>query len=167
MKQTGMQRGFTLVELMIAVTILAIVAAIAVPSYRNSTLKSKRQNGIQCLVELQKRMEDYYGRNNQYPTLPQVGYAFVSGSSSNCPAAEGKPLYTVALTTYTMTPSSSCNICYQLQATGVGKQAQDGALVLGVDPRNTAPPSEAYHKMHITPATTPVYLDGWIFSPGH
>ena len=167
MNQSGMQRGVTLIELMVAVTILAIAAAIAIPSFRNSALKSNRQNGIQCLVELQKRVEDYYARNNQYPTnLPQIGYPFANGTGlSNCPAAEGPVLYMAVLTADAMEPASSCSICYQLQASGVGKQAQDGTLVLAIDPRSTAPPGESYHKMHITPAGA--YAAGWVFQPGH
>lgn len=163
------QRGYTLKELVIVVLIISILAGIAVRSFRKSTLKNNRQNGIACLVEIQKRMEDYYTRNagttdtagngtTGYPTLQQIGY-----SSGNCPVAEGNTLYTVALT-LPNTAITSCANCYLLTATGVGPQARDGTLLLSVDPRSTASNQNMYHKQHTTPGGTTV--EGWIFQPG-
>lgn len=162
------QRGYTLKELVIVVLIVSILSAIAVRSFRKSTLKSNRQNGVACLIELQKRMEDYYTRNagttvsggTGYPTLSQIGYP----SPSNCPVAEGNTtLYTLALT-LPNTAVSNCAVCYLLTATGVGRQAKDGVLLLSVDPRSTAANADIYHKQHITPSG--VTLEGWIFTPG-
>lgn len=166
MRARRFQSGYTLIELMVAASIMAILAGLAVRSYRSSTLKSNRQNGVECLVEVQKRLEDYYTRNNQYPpssssssTLSGVGYG-----SGNCPASEGSStLYTVAL----VQPNSavcSTNACYQLTATGVGRQAKDGTLLLSVDTRSTAGSGDVYHKQHITPSGTT--LDGWVYQPG-
>ncbi|MDB5977780.1 MAG: pilE [Nevskia sp.] len=166
------QRGYTLKELVIVVLIISILSAIAVRSYRKSVLKNNRQNGVACLIELQKRMEDYYSRNagttasnstsssnTGYPLLAQIGYG-----SGNCPVAEGNTtLYTVALV-LPNTVIANCSNCYKLTATGVSAQARDGALLLSVDPRSTAASTDIYHKQHITPGG--VTLEGWIFQPG-
>lgn len=52
-------RGFTLIELMIAVAIVGILAAIAYPSYMDSVRKSKRGHAKAALVELAQRAERY------------------------------------------------------------------------------------------------------------
>ena len=167
MNTPSKQRGYTLKELVIVVLIISILAATAIRSFRKSTMKSNRQNGIDCLVEIQKRMEDYYSRNagssatgSGYPTLSQIGY-----SAGSCPAPEGQPtsLYTVTLT-QPNTAIANCTLCYLLTATGAGAQAKDGTLLLSVDPRSTAVYSNVYDKQHKTPGGTTEA--GWIFSPG-
>ena len=45
-------RGFTLIELMIVVAIVAILAAIAYPSYREHVVKSRRATAQSCLLEM-------------------------------------------------------------------------------------------------------------------
>lgn len=167
MNSVSAQKGYTFKELVIVVLIISILSAIAVRSFRKYTLKNNRQNGVACLIELQKRMEDYYSRNagttasssTGYPLLSQIGYG-----SGNCPVAEGNStLYTVALV-LPNTAIANCANCYKLTATGVGAQARDGALLLSVDPRSTAASTDIYHKQHVTPGG--VTLEGWIFQPG-
>jgi len=145
-------RGFTLVEMMITLTILAIVSVVAFPMFRKATLKSNRPNGTECLVEVQKRMEDYYTRNNQYPTLAQIGYPSNADLKANCPiTSDGHTiLYEVDLQT---APTATSPI-YVLRASGIGAQAKDGTLLLAVDPRDpsTTGFTKAYDKQHMTPS---------------
>ena len=51
--------GFTLIELMIVVTIMAIIAAVAVPSYRNYNKRANRSAAAQLLLNIQNREEQY------------------------------------------------------------------------------------------------------------
>jgi type IV pilus assembly protein PilE len=59
-------RGFTLIELMIVVGIVAILAAIAYPSYADSVRKSKRGHAKAALVELAQRAERYRTVNQTF-----------------------------------------------------------------------------------------------------
>ena len=60
------QSGFTLIELMIAVVILAILAAIAMPMYSNYITKAKARNAQSDLVALSLVLESMYQRNLKY-----------------------------------------------------------------------------------------------------
>ena len=71
------QRGFTLIELMITVAVVAILAAIALPSYQEQVRKSRRSEAISTLGELQLRQERWRANNPSYGTLSQI-----TGSSS-------------------------------------------------------------------------------------
>ena len=60
------QAGFTLVELMIVIAVVAILAAIAYPSYRSAVLKGKRAQGRTAILELLQQQERYMTQNNSY-----------------------------------------------------------------------------------------------------
>jgi type IV pilus assembly protein PilE len=59
-------RGFTLIELMIALVIVAILAGIAVPSYRNYVLRSHRVEATAALLKVAAAQEKFYLQNNTY-----------------------------------------------------------------------------------------------------
>lgn len=61
--------GFTLVELMIVVAIIAILTSIAYPAYTSSILKGKRAEGRAALAELLQQQERYMTQNNVYLTF--------------------------------------------------------------------------------------------------
>lgn len=58
--------GFTLIELMIAVAIIAIIAAIAVPMYRNYISTSYNVEGMNNLHAIEIAQEEYFHDNNTY-----------------------------------------------------------------------------------------------------
>lgn len=60
--------GFSLIELMIVVVIIALLAAVALPSYQNSIAKSRRTVAKTALLDLAARQEKYYSTMNQYTT---------------------------------------------------------------------------------------------------
>lgn len=62
----GRQAGVTLIELMIVLVIVAILATIAVPSYRQYTIRAHRTEAKSALLKLQTKEEGYYLQNNQY-----------------------------------------------------------------------------------------------------
>ena len=68
-------RGFTLVELMIAVVVVAILATIAVPSYRQYVLRANRTVAKATAADLISRQEGYNLDHKRYATsLSKFGY---------------------------------------------------------------------------------------------
>ena len=63
-----LHRGFTLIELMIAVAILGIVTAIAYPSFVDSVRKGRRAEAIAALVSMQQAQERWRTNNANYTT---------------------------------------------------------------------------------------------------
>lgn len=61
-----LQRGFTLIELMVVVAIVAILVGIAVPTYQDSVRKSRRGQAKADLAEAAQAMERFYTENNTY-----------------------------------------------------------------------------------------------------
>ena len=63
-------QGFSLLELMIVVAIVAILAAIAFASYQEQVVKSRRAAGATCLQERAQFMERFYTTNLTYVGAP-------------------------------------------------------------------------------------------------
>jgi len=64
------QRGFTLIELMVVMVVLAILTAIAYPSYTNQVLKSRRADGIAALNHKAMQMESCRSDNATFVGCP-------------------------------------------------------------------------------------------------
>jgi type IV pilus assembly protein PilE len=103
MKKTN-HSGFTLIELMIVVAIIAILASVAYPSYTNSVLKGKRAEGRAALAELMLQQERYMTQTNSYCAF----------SNSNGTTTAGTGCTTVPFKTYS--GDSPSNPAYYLSA---------------------------------------------------
>lgn len=61
-------RGFTLVELAVTLAIIALLAALAVPGYRDLLHRAQRQDARLALLRIHYRQERYFSERNRYAT---------------------------------------------------------------------------------------------------
>lgn len=78
MSDVSSQTGFSLVELMVAVAIAAIIAAFALPSYRDHLIRSYIPDASSALQLTALRLEQYYQDHRSYRNGKQCGVALPS-----------------------------------------------------------------------------------------
>lgn len=102
-----MNKGFTLVELMIVVAIIGILVAFAYPSYQEHVRKTKRVEAQSELTSLASRIQRYKVSNFRFLlangdpiTLATLGYTLNANGNLEIPQGQ-EPLYEVSLTNVT------------------------------------------------------------------
>ncbi len=78
--------GFTLIEVMITVAVIAILAAVALPSYIEYVTRSKLVEAKTNLSDMRTRLEQYFLDNRKYPSVRSVrsGLAPPGRTRSTC-----------------------------------------------------------------------------------
>jgi type IV pilus assembly protein PilE len=94
------ERGFTLVELMAVVVVLAILSAIAIPNYSAYVLRGKRAAAKAVLVDTASRLERQYTTNGCYDRSSVSNCAGATGTVTSVDVAappEGRASYRITL----------------------------------------------------------------------
>jgi type IV pilus assembly protein PilE len=116
-----MNKGFTLIELMIVVAIIAILAGIALPSYQESIKKAKRADAKAALMTVAGAMERHMTEKDSY-----TGATAASTWGSSSIPKDGNANYTLTISIPTSTS-------YTLKAEGVGSMSDDSCLNFTLD----------------------------------
>ncbi|KAF1698446.1 pilus assembly protein PilE [Pseudoxanthomonas jiangsuensis] len=104
-------KGFTLIELMIVIAVIAILTALAYPAYQDQVRKSRRAQAKADLVEYAQEAERWFTANNTY-----TGYVPPAQSPR-----QGTSFYTISPTPFGATEASA----FTLTATATGDQVKD------------------------------------------
>jgi prepilin-type N-terminal cleavage/methylation domain-containing protein len=128
------EAGFTLVELMIVVAILGVLAAVAIPSFRNYQWKAKRSEAFTNLAGLASTQKAYFAVNDRYfgvgPAEPGTTNADVPTTIARPSAAievafanlgwttEGKVFFDYDTNSGGLGAGCTCTKCFTLTAYG-------------------------------------------------
>jgi type IV pilus assembly protein PilE len=133
--------GFTLIEMMIVIVVVAILVGIALPAYQNQIRKTKRALGRGELLEVMARQEQYFVNNRQYAvSLVSLGstnpYSIDADGNEVATDATDR-IYTIQLvspttTTYTLQAvpqlaQAEDSFCGTLQITSTGVKSESGS----------------------------------------
>ncbi|MEJ7745666.1 MAG: type IV pilin protein [Luteimonas sp.] len=111
--------GFTLIELMIVVAIVAIIAAIAIPSYNESVRKGRRAEASRFVGDMQLSLERWRAENSSFANCSPTPCG--SGTYPVPPDATASPFYTLAIP-----PGAATGTSYTITATPRTGSAQAG-----------------------------------------
>lgn len=131
-----MDRGFSLMELMIAVAVMAILTVIAYPSYNNYIASAKRAEAKATLLEAAQYLERQFTAEGNYD-----GGILASAGLATLPKEGGEAYYNLALNAsggrYTLTaiPTGSMNgdPCGLLTLDQGGQQGVSGATMTAAE----------------------------------
>lgn len=108
------RRGMTLIELMIAVAIVAIIGAVAMPAYNSYVVRTKRAAASACLMQQTQFMERVYATNMRYDQNNGVATALPGGQCQT----DLNNIYTISFPTGQPTSTT-----FTVQAVPQGTQA--------------------------------------------
>ena len=99
----NLNRGFTLIELMIVVLIVGVLASVAFPAYTNYSTKTKRALAKSQLSQIASRQEMFFADNKRYADhLAELGMSAkeitINASSAEVSSSAKDAIYTLSLT---------------------------------------------------------------------
>ena len=124
-------RGFTLIEVMIVLVVVAILAAIALPSYRDQLRKSARAEAQAFLTDMASRQQQYLVDKRRYA-------ASVAALGMAPPASVGGA-FAVAVVAAAGPPPT-----FVITATASGDQAKDACALMTIDSAGNRTPAKCW-----------------------
>ncbi|MBT8074502.1 MAG: pilin, partial [Xanthomonadales bacterium] len=106
----NIQQGFTLIELMIVIAIVAILVALAVPAYQDYTIRAKVGECVNAAAVPKLQISEYYETVGSFPADISVAGMTSQGDSQFCDA----------YSTYTGTAATSASFRIEIDETAVG-----------------------------------------------
>jgi type IV pilus assembly protein PilA len=82
------QKGFTLIELMIVVAIIGILAAIAIPAYQDYTIRSQVTEGLNLAASVKAEVAEYYAQYGAWPTAIVGGVGTLGHAAGQIPSGK-------------------------------------------------------------------------------
>lgn len=130
-----LDKGFSLIELLVVLVVAAIIAAIAVPSYQQHTRKSRRAAATAALIDATSRQEQFFLDNKTYTTT-------ITAGGLNMLAGTDDGTYTLSVDA----PTAACVLdrCYQVRATPQGVQTADSCGVLMINSERVKSPVDCW-----------------------
>jgi type IV pilus assembly protein PilE len=120
--RTG-RRGFTLIEVMVTVAIIAILAAIAIPSYGRYLMRSRRAEAQQLMTTIANREAQYLLDARSYTTTLGAAGLNINGVEGwTCTVSCTNGIYTI---TFALEGTG-----FRITGTPSGRQTNDGVLAL-------------------------------------
>ena len=90
----NVQKGFTLIELMIVVAIIAILAAIAIPQYQNYIIRTQVSEGMNLADGAKTAVSEFYNNKGHFPKNNES-----AGLPKNAESISGKYVQSVTIAT--------------------------------------------------------------------
>lgn len=147
------RRGFSLIELMIALAIIGILSAIAIPSYTAYIQRAHRADAKSMLLQNAQFLERNYTETT--PSSYALNSAGAAITFANLPVqqspASGTALYTIGLNNTIAPAGAAAGTFYTLSATPVGAQATDPCGVLSINQngaKNYTPPAGSTYSLN-------------------
>lgn len=105
MSKSTTNRGFTIVELLIVIVVIAILAAISIVAYSGIQNRAKTSSGQQLAAQVEKKAQAYYTILNTYP-VDKAGFANTEAQEA---ALEGDVAFVTTAFTPALTPTEGAN----------------------------------------------------------
>lgn len=83
MKQSSRKKGFTLIEIIIVIIVMAILAAVSIIAYNNAQSRSRDTIRVNDLSNMNNAIKMYYADQKQYPSFPAGCSGYWSSNTGN------------------------------------------------------------------------------------
>jgi type IV pilus assembly protein PilE len=97
MRRRPTESGFTLLEVLTAIVVVGVLAAIAIPSWRTHLLRARRGDAAAALIAVQKAQDAYFGRHGRYADAARLTTPAAEGL--NLPATSARGYYRIGIET--------------------------------------------------------------------